>query len=229
MNALGYYNELDETEEENQPSAQPNQQTESDKARAWFESLDLDGMKNEDKHESEFFKYQVTVYRAERAFYLSTRSPQQRIYRRTFPTMAARGTAEDIKAGFERFLREMESKRSKHTAQRDAKRQARAQFVNPYNVGDFLYSSWGYDQTNREFYQILETRSTSIKIREVAQDRTRTGFDSGTCSPRRDQFIEAAQWVTIQIDERGHHGVPSPIHGILHSYEGKPVYFSDGH
>lgn len=38
-----------------------------------------------------------------------------------------------------------------------------------FKVGDILYSSWGYDQTNIDFYEVTAVGSKSIKIREIEQ------------------------------------------------------------
>lgn len=232
MNAYGYFEELeDESSPTPQPVTKSTPVTESDKARAWLAAIDLDSLPVDgDPIHGEFFKYSVSVYRGKLGFYLTTRSPQQKTWRRSMGTCWARVAASDeVSKGLERFISDREAVQGRHIARRDAKRQARAEFENPYKVGDFLYSSWGYDQTNREFYQVLEVRPTALLIQEVAQNRERTGYDSGTCSPIRDRFVKPAQWVTLQIDGLGGHSVPSPIHGGLYTYEGKPVYFSDGH
>jgi hypothetical protein len=209
--------------------SKPEPKNEADKTRQWLASLDLDNMQNNDIERAELYKYEVGIMRGEKVFYLFTRSPQQKsMGRRSLGTTNARGDKEAISQGIERFISQMEAKAGRRTAQRDAKRQARAEFVNPYKVGDFLYSSWGYEQTNREFYQVIEVGNNSLKIQEVAQNRTRDGYDSGHCSPIRDSFVKPAQWVTIQVATT-YHSVPSPIHGNLYAYEGKPVYFSDGY
>lgn len=46
--------------------------------------------------------------------------------------------------------------------------QERKNFSNPYKVGDILYSSWGYDQTNIDFYKVLAVTGQSIRIVQVA-------------------------------------------------------------
>lgn len=219
--------------EADEPTPQPapnTATTEQERARQWINNLNFEAMQENDNHQTELYKYEVTIYKATTGFYLFTKSPQQKAAgRRAYLSATARGDIATIKAGFERFLAQMEAKRERHTAKREAKREARASFVNPYKVGDFLYSSWGYDQTNREFYQVLEVGETSLKIREVAQNRESTGYDSWNASPRRNEFIKPAQWVTIQVHENGYHHVPSPVHGGLYAYEGKPVYASTGH
>lgn len=62
-------------------------------------------------------------------------------------------------------------------AQYAAKRKA---FVTSFKVGDILDSSWGYDQTNVDFYQVIKVVSAKmIVIQEI--DSRRTEKDGG-CS-----------------------------------------------
>lgn len=42
--------------------------------------------------------------------------------------------------------------------------------TNPYKEGDILYSSWGYDQTNIDFYKVLEVKAKSVVIAEISQE-----------------------------------------------------------
>lgn len=209
--------------------------TEAERARAWFDAIDLEAIPADDVVKAEFWKNSVTVFHYKEPMYngsrfsLYTRNPQQKQHACTATRRGNGNTLDDLRDGFEHFISEMEAKQARADARRDAKRQARASFVNPYKVGDFLYSSWGYDQTNREFYQVMEVRPASLLLREVAQGRKDTGYDSWNCWPLKDKFIKPAQWVTIQIGENGSHGVPSPIHGGLYLWDGKPLYASDGH
>jgi hypothetical protein len=45
--------------------------------------------------------------------------------------------------------------------------QARRDFQHGFQVGDILYASWGYDQTNVDFYQVVEVRGKDIILREI--------------------------------------------------------------
>ena len=38
-------------------------------------------------------------------------------------------------------------------------------------VGDILYSSWGYDQTNIDFYEVVTVSGSSATIRKIAENR----------------------------------------------------------
>lgn len=56
-------------------------------------------------------------------------------------------------------------------------------------VGDILYSSWGYDQTNIDFYQVIEVNSpTMVTIRGINDVATQDGYMQGTRTPCKDQF-----------------------------------------
>ena len=39
--------------------------------------------------------------------------------------------------------------------------------VSEVKVGDIFYRAWGYDQTNINFYQVIETKGQSFTIREI--------------------------------------------------------------
>jgi hypothetical protein len=44
----------------------------------------------------------------------------------------------------------------------------RQQFKHGLEVGAILYSSWGYDQTNISWYQVIEVKDSSVILREIA-------------------------------------------------------------
>lgn len=75
---------------------------------------------------------------------------------------------------YEKFRGEVNLERKiKDTAkifreQEDEKRKRR-EFKHNYQVGDILYSSWGYDQTNVDFYEVVGIKEKSVVIREIAQ------------------------------------------------------------
>ena len=57
---------------------------------------------------------------------------------------------------------------AKYKEELKAKRKAaKAEFAKSLKVGDMLYSSWGYDQTNIDFYQIVGKSGQKLTIREI--------------------------------------------------------------
>ena len=51
------------------------------------------------------------------------------------------------------------------------------------NVGDIFVCSWGYDQTNIDYYKVLEVKNKSVVISAIGQDRNYTGHMQGECNP----------------------------------------------
>lgn len=68
----------------------------------------------------------------------------------------------------------------------------RKNFVNPFIVGDILVDSWGYDQTNIDFYEVTKVGKKSIKIRRTFQvtvgDDAPCGPDSSYVKPQRGHY-----------------------------------------
>jgi hypothetical protein len=57
-------------------------------------------------------------------------------------------------------------KREEFVRSRNEARKSQIKSLTP-NVGDILYESWGYDQTNVNFYEVLEVLGVMVVIREV--------------------------------------------------------------
>lgn len=53
-------------------------------------------------------------------------------------------------------------------------------FDNPFKVGDLLYNSYGYDQTNIDFYQVVGIGSRSVKIQRIKGEKVE-GSDGFMC------------------------------------------------
>ncbi len=53
-----------------------------------------------------------------------------------------------------------------------------------FKVGEIIYNSWGYDQTNIDYYEIVKTSSHFVWLRPIASAVTETGFMSGDSKPR---------------------------------------------
>jgi hypothetical protein len=57
-------------------------------------------------------------------------------------------------------------------------------------VGAILRSSWGYDQTNVDYYQVTAlVGSTMVEVREIGCQSEETGWLSGKCVPAPGSFI----------------------------------------
>lgn len=83
-------------------------------------------------------------------------------------------------------------KEQQEAADRKAQRKAEKRaFVHTLKVGDVLRSSWGYDQTNIDFYQVTALIGKNmVEVREICQEATETGYMCGQCVPVPGQFTD---------------------------------------
>ena len=60
-----------------------------------------------------------------------------------------------------------------------------------YKVGNILYSSWGYDQTNIDYYQVIEKTAKMVTIQKIASESVEThcGGAYESVMPTKDNFI----------------------------------------
>ena len=71
------------------------------------------------------------------------------------------------KARLDRKIQETIESRKSHVETMQERRQERLEYKHTLKVGDILVSSWGYDQTNIDFYEVVEVGEKSVKIREI--------------------------------------------------------------
>ena len=91
-------------------------------------------------------------------------------------------------------------------------------------VGDIFYTSWGYDQTNVEFFKVVRVSASSVWVQETGQKREYADYGNGdywtTVSNGEPLVRELRNRETGEIDK-----VPAPItiHRIKEGYDGKPA------
>jgi hypothetical protein len=57
-----------------------------------------------------------------------------------------------------------------------------------FRVGDILEHTWGYDQTNVDFYQVVELKTKTIVLREIQSVEKSTGHMTGKVTPVKNSF-----------------------------------------
>jgi hypothetical protein len=85
--------------------------------------------------------------------------------------------------------RAFESRRQS-LARKNERRQQRKDFVHTAQVGDIYRTSWGYDQTNVEYFQIVEVKGKHAVLREIGAESVDTCHDQGRCIPLKDAFLK---------------------------------------
>lgn len=72
--------------------------------------------------------------------------------------------------------------------ERKAKYKAERNAPHDVKVGDIFRCSWGYDQTNVDFYQCTKVIGAFVEIREIGQMSEETMSMQGECVPCVDSF-----------------------------------------
>lgn len=90
---------------------------------------------------------------------------------------------EEVKKTFNRVGEKLERKESNKA------KQAEALENHGVKVGDIFKSSWGYDQTNIDFYQVIAVTGKTATICAIGQLSEEDGFMSGKCVPAPGKFI----------------------------------------
>ena len=80
--------------------------------------------------------------------------------------------------------------RTAHAALVQGRRAERHAFRTTLKAGDVLDASWGYDQTNVDFYQVVEVSGSgqSVTLRPIAARSVEDGAMQGVCWPLADEF-----------------------------------------
>ena len=94
---------------------------------------------------------------------------------------------------------------------------------NVLNVGDILYTSWGYDQTNVDFFKVIKVSPTgkTVDLAEIGKNYKETGFMCGNSTPNPDKL-----YGIVPNKRVGAYGVKIDSVATARKYEGKPVYES---
>lgn len=74
--------------------------------------------------------------------------------------------------------------------------------IHTVEVGDVFYESWGYDQTNSDFYQVVAVTPKSVRIRMINARRVGEGHQARLV-PDVGNFVEPSNY------DRGGKGIRS--------------------
>lgn len=106
----------------------------------------------------------------------------------------------------------------------------------PFKVGSILYASWGYEQTNINFYEVIEVNKQKVVLREIKGERMKYCFRGsyGGLKPLAGEFTGEAFSKIVKArvwDEKVSFHIGMEVRGNLYNYDAgeEGVYFSDGY
>lgn len=56
-------------------------------------------------------------------------------------------------------------------------------------VGSIFYSSWGYEQTNIDFYKVVGMTKATVTLQRIGAIKTESGWETGTVVPNPERTI----------------------------------------
>lgn len=113
--------------------------------------------------------------------------------------------------------------RRQQLADAQADRRAEAKRPHTLDVGAVLVSSYGYEQTNVDFYEVVAVQNRTVTLRELVQERQDTGNMSGTTTPVPGQYTKAEP-IRKRVNPRN--GVKLSSSSYAHPWDGRPQYWS---
>jgi len=102
-----------------------------------------------------------------------------------------------------------------------AEKQQRRSGGHTLKVGDIVYNSWGYEQTNIDFYEVVSTTKCTVRLRAVETQKEYDGDMSGTCTP----LLGVYKSDDVQTRRASGNSVNMP-HGCCSKWDGNPKGFS---
>ncbi len=89
-----------------------------------------------------------------------------------------------------------------------------------YEVGAILYSAWGYDQTNIDYYQIIDRTDKMVTIQKIAKKYLETNYPSEeSVVPAKDNFVGEPMKKKI-----GAYGISLNSYANASLWDGEPKY-----
>lgn len=103
-------------------------------------------------------------------------------------------TEEDMKKKINSTISSLMAWEDRKIERKEARKQPHA-----LKLGDILYSSWGYEQTNIDFYQVTKVVSDhSVRVRGIHQTIERSEGHSDYVVPVRDSFKGSEELKRVQ-------------------------------
>lgn len=120
--------------------------------------------------------------------------------------------------------KEQADAREEYKEKRKAEKKA---FTPELNIGDIYSSSWGYEQTNINFYQVIEIKGkATVVIKEIAQDIVKDSMYSHgmACEvmPVKDEFLNDR----TLVKRVGQYGIRINSVASARKWKGTPEYKS---
>lgn len=111
------------------------------------------------------------------------------------------------------------------SAHEQRKADYRRELTTPHTLkpGDVVCNSWGYDQTNIDFFEVVSATAHFVWLRQLKQQTTEQGFMAGPTIPLLGQYRD--EEITKHAASSGKYGNRVNFkHGSGYKWDGKPEH-----
>ena len=122
-----------------------------------------------------------------------------------------------------RWLKEIIESRKYVAGRKQEESEKRKSYQHEWKIGDIAYTSWGYDQTNINFYEVVDVSDKTILVRPIA---LKTVYQGG---PQGDKVVASpGRFIGEAFRARPRPGGYFTAEGHSASkWDGKPTYQTD--
>jgi hypothetical protein len=116
----------------------------------------------------------------------------------------------------------------KYADEKVAAREAKKAWQHGLKVGDIFVCSWGYDQTNIDYFEVVGLHGKSVDVLEIGCQSVEVAWAQGKSVPAPGQYVEVADYSPAGKAHYAVHGyypkkVPAPRRMVpQRGYDGKP-------
>jgi hypothetical protein len=133
-------------------------------------------------------------------------------------------STEKRKAALQAWLKSIERTRIWKTEQRKLRQQRIEEFLASLKPDQIFYNTWGYEQTQVEFYKIREVRGRRVELIQISYESVEyVGPCAEYVKPDPSSPLGAPFWKTATAG-----GFANRV-GFISRWEGRPVYRSWGY
>ena len=98
-----------------------------------------------------------------------------------------------------------------------------------YKIGDIVYNSWGYEQTNIEFYQVISMTARTIKVKRTCSTEVEdSAYSHGMACEvvaTKDAFVKDGKEYQLRVGKDGNLSNPESYY-YFSKWDGRPKYKS---
>lgn len=104
-----------------------------------------------------------------------------------------------------------------------------SELMNMASIGDIFYSTWGYDQTNADFFQVVAVKNKTIMVRHIKKEVNdpKDGTMTGNAIPIKNAFDGAPKTKKLSARYDGQESFDAGNSmGSARKWNGNPIAIS---